>query len=226
MCVPHLLFVFVVFSVPPSSSPPSGAPHTDIFLTYEEVDALPEDKREQFLSLAYQVGENLLCGFAFDREPVPEELIVRQTTIRTPEEQTNTNHHPLTYNIYPSSLLLFALLQENYVNHSCDGNTWYENDHLLIAMRPIRAGEEIFYDYATTEGHSSFSFPQCKCGAANCRGTITGDDWKLPELRAKYGRRFISHILKRIDAENEAKKVDDATSSPTPADNNNAAEHS
>jgi hypothetical protein len=54
----------------------SGAAHTDIFLTYEQINALSPDKKEKWLSLAYQVDDNLMCGFDPDKEPIYEELIV------------------------------------------------------------------------------------------------------------------------------------------------------
>lgn len=149
-----------------------GAPHTDLFLTYEQIHALPADKKEKWLALAYQVDDNLMCGFDPDKEPIYEELI------------------------------------ENYVNHSCDGNAWYNGAELLVAMRDIAAGEEICYDYALTEHHPDFHFPQCLCKKANCRGEITGSDWKLPELQAKYGRHFLPHVLACIDKENERKAAE------------------
>ena len=52
-----------------------GAPHTDVYLTYEQINALPADKKEKWLSLAYQVDSNLMCGFDPEREPLYEELI-------------------------------------------------------------------------------------------------------------------------------------------------------
>lgn len=72
-------------------------------------------------------------------------------------------------------------------------------------MRDIAAGEEIYYDYALTENHPQFSFPQCLCGKSNCRGTITGNDWKLPQLQEQYGRHFLPHVLQSIF---EAKKAE------------------
>ena len=80
----------------------------------------------------------------------------------------------------------------------CVGNAWYEGDALLVAMRDIKAGEEIFYDYALTENHPDFAFPQCLCKSKNCRGRISGNDWQLPELQDKYGRHFLPHVLKSI----------------------------
>ena len=61
----------------------TGAAHTDIYLTYEQINALPADKKEQWLSLAYQVDSNLMCGFDPEREPLYEELIVSRTARNT-----------------------------------------------------------------------------------------------------------------------------------------------
>jgi len=54
---------------------------------------------------------------------------------------------------------------------------------VLAAIRDIQPGEEIAYDYALTEAGSHFTIAQCRCGTALCRGKITGDDWKLPQLQ-------------------------------------------
>lgn len=92
-------------------------------------------------------------------------------------------------------------LKENHVNHSCDGNSWYESDELLVAMRTIKKGEEITYDYALTQGHPEWTLaPKCLCGKKKCRGVVTGNDWKLPELQKRYDGHFLKFIQKRIDA--------------------------
>lgn len=67
-----------------------------------------------------------------------------------------------------------------------DDDTW-------VAWRDIAVDEEVVYDYAASETGESTHMPfSCKCGAAACRGRITGDDCLLPELRAKYGGSFTS----------------------------------
>jgi len=93
-------------------------------------------------------------------------------------------------------LLLAELMKDSFINHSCDGNSWYNGDEKLVACRFIKKGEEITYDYALTESHLSFKL-QCFCGKPNCRGTITGDDWKIEELREKYNGHFLEYINKK-----------------------------
>lgn len=60
----------------------------------------------------------------------------------------------------------------HYINHSCEPNAFMQilYDHILfIALRDIRAGEEITIDYESTL-HSDKK--RCTCGAPSCRGTI------------------------------------------------------
>jgi hypothetical protein len=41
---------------------------------------------------------------------------------------------------------------------------------------------------------------ESRCGTAGCRGTITGVDWKRPEIQRKYDGHFSWFIQRRIDA--------------------------
>jgi hypothetical protein len=56
-------------------------------------------------------------------------------------------------------------------NHSCDPNTAYCGLNLL-AVRDIRAGEELTLDYAACCDETMAAF-QCRCGSPLCRGQIT-----------------------------------------------------
>ncbi len=66
-----------------------------------------------------------------------------------------------------------------WINHSCDPNCEAdeENDRIFIkALRDIRAGEELNYDYGLIidEPYTKklkAEYP-CWCGAPNCRGTL------------------------------------------------------
>ncbi len=92
------------------------------------------------------------------------------------------------------------------VNHSCDPNCGVRlNDgdaFDFVARRPIRAGEEITFDYAM-RNFTIEHFPAvCLCGAANCRGSVTG--WKdLPaDRKAAYGD-LVAPYLRAMDARSE-----------------------
>ncbi len=78
------------------------------------------------------------------------------------------------------------------MNHSCDPNAWFVTDVLMTARRRIRAGEEVTYDYATSE--SEWLNFECACGAASCRGVIRDSDHRLPELRARYAGHRLAYL--------------------------------
>jgi hypothetical protein len=73
------------------------------------------------------------------------------------------------------------------VNHSCAPNAGIVGDCILIALRDIAGGEEIFYDYSTTIDDDPWTLA-CQCGDASCRSTV-GEFRELPaERRLRYLR--------------------------------------
>jgi len=94
-------------------------------------------------------------------------------------------------------LVLPAGQPNHYGNHSCDPNLWWADAYTLVARRPIGAGEEVTSDYATSTGVAGFAM-DCACGSSLCRGVITGEDWRLPELQARYGDHWAPVLLARI----------------------------
>lgn len=88
---------------------------------------------------------------------------------------------------------------EKYMNHSCDPNTWWLDDETMIARRDIKEGEEVTYDYATTEVTIPFEM-NCHCGAANCRGVITNRDHLNIDWQVRFGKHLPHHTLMAIAA--------------------------
>ncbi len=82
------------------------------------------------------------------------------------------------------------------INHSCDANVGFDGQVTYVALHPIPVGEELCHDYSMAR--TGAYRMKCQCSADDCRGVVTGDDWKLPEVQAKYGRYFQPHILARI----------------------------
>ncbi len=76
--------------------------------------------------------------------------------------------------------------ESRWINHSCDANAWVEAGTLnVVALRPLRAGEEVTIDYATVAVAEFVQDPDdyawdpswtfdCLCGSALCRGLIDG----------------------------------------------------
>jgi hypothetical protein len=90
------------------------------------------------------------------------------------------------------------------VNHSCDPNCGVRLNEGqafdFVARRPIAAGQELTFDYAM-RNFTIDHFPAvCLCGAAQCRGSVTG--WKdLPaERKADYGE-LVAPYLRGMDAD-------------------------
>ncbi len=90
-----------------------------------------------------------------------------------------------------------------YINHSCDPNAGIAGTQLMVAMRDIAPGEEVCFDYAMTDGSPYDEF-ECACGAPNCRGRVTGSDWRIPELWQRYDGYFSLYLQRRI---NQLKRV-------------------
>jgi SET domain-containing protein len=90
------------------------------------------------------------------------------------------------------------LEEADYVNHSCDPNAGLSGQVSLVAMRDIAVGEQICYDYATSDGCDYDEF-DCGCGAPTCRGRVTGRDWQLRELWDRYRGHFSPYLQRRID---------------------------
>jgi hypothetical protein len=86
----------------------------------------------------------------------------------------------------------------DWVNHSCEPNAGLIGQIVLVALRNIEVGEEICFDYATSDGSPYDEF-ECGCGSRLCRGHVTGNDWMLPELQERYRGHFSPYIQRRID---------------------------
>ena len=84
----------------------------------------------------------------------------------------------------------------DHVNHSCDPNGVLRGARALESRRPIAAGEEITYDYATSDSTPYDEF-ECRCGARSCRGRVASDDWRRGNLWTAYDGRFSPYLRRR-----------------------------
>jgi SET domain-containing protein len=83
-----------------------------------------------------------------------------------------------------------------FINHSCDPNIGFRGQVVYVAMRDIRAGEELCHDYSM-ERSDNYAL-DCHCGSSRCRGRVTGQDWKLPELQQRYRDYFSIYLDNKI----------------------------
>lgn len=84
-----------------------------------------------------------------------------------------------------------------YINHSCNPNAAIVRYHDLVAIKNIKAGEEITFDYSANEWQDVQSWQawpgywkiKCRCGSAKCRKVIT--DWAfMPKV---WQRKYIKN---------------------------------
>lgn len=85
-----------------------------------------------------------------------------------------------------------------FLNHCCSPNVGVRNNsqggYDFVSLTKIAEGEEIVYDYETTETAFAGQF-QCQCGSPNCRKQLRGF-FALPrKIRERYGA-FIADYLK------------------------------
>ncbi len=144
-----------------------------------------------FASRAFAAGETIR-RIAVLREVTPDAPL-------RPELGERADHCD-----YPDGRVVLVAEPDRRVNHSCDPNAWVRYVGLrgeFVARRAIAAGEEITIDYAINLTGGS-SWP-CRCGAARCRGVVTGDFFALPldiqrEYRPLLAPWFVARHAERL----------------------------
>jgi len=100
----------------------------------------------------------------FSGEPVNKEEINRR--IEGGEERLDD---PLQVN---DDLFLDLNRRSLLINHSCAPNFALRGKADLIAIRDVKKGEEITYDYSATVGTNDDWRMDCNCGTKDCRKRI------------------------------------------------------
>jgi uncharacterized protein len=103
------------------------------------------------------------------------------------------------------------------INHSCSPNTAFKGERELVAIKPIKKGDEIFYDYSATEwtprdyteyNHSMWPM-NCKCGSAHCRKLITCFAYLPKAVQRKYLAGTIQdHIREKLKLPADKQRCD------------------
>lgn len=79
-----------------------------------------------------------------------------------------------------------------YLNHSCNPNAGIKGTKDLVAMRDIKKGEEITYDYAMV-GADDWTL-KCRCGEPGCRKIIG----RYKDLDRKIKQRYSKFVPKWV----------------------------
>lgn len=90
--------------------------------------------------------------------------------------------------------------EDQSLNHSCDPNIWMRDEVTFVARKEIEPEEEITANYSTWSISDTWVMDEpCRCGSVQCRHTITGKDWMLPELQSRYKGHFVPYINEKIE---------------------------
>jgi len=81
---------------------------------------------------------------------------------------------------------------KRYLNHSCEPNCGINGLFKVVAMRDIKKGEELTFDYEMTE--DSDWRMECRCGSELCR-KIIGAYGRMPEETRKKYKGYVSDWL-------------------------------
>ncbi len=87
----------------------------------------------------------------------------------------------------------------DFINHSCEPNAGLDGQVAIVALHRIQPGEEVTIDYAMCDGSAYDEF-ECGCGMPACRGRVTGQDWRIPQLWERYAGHFSPYLERRIKA--------------------------
>ena len=89
-----------------------------------------------------------------------------------------------------------ANAHEKFINHSCNPNGYINFQDLTCrALRLIKKGEEITFNYLTTEWDLANKF-DCECGSLKCHGRIKGFKYLTLEQQKELGP-FLSLFLRK-----------------------------
>jgi hypothetical protein len=92
--------------------------------------------------------------------------------------------------------------EADFLNHSCAPNAGFRGQIMVVAMSMPTGGAQVTFDYAMClhpiDGAARYEMP-CACGAKGCRGVITEDDWKRPDLQRRYDGYFQWFLQEKIE---------------------------
>jgi SET domain-containing protein len=81
----------------------------------------------------------------------------------------------------------------SHINHSCNPNAGIRGMAHMVAMRPIPKGEEITFDYSTTEEDPRWCM-RCNCHQSGCRGEIRSIHFLPRETFERYVPYIPNHF--------------------------------
>jgi hypothetical protein len=101
--------------------------------------------------------------------------------------------------IYPAGLAGEAPDADDVLTGACDPTVWMADAVTLVTRRRVAGGEELTADYAPWEADEAWVVRwACQCRQDDGRRTVSGRDWRRPELQARHRGHFSPLIEARI----------------------------
>ncbi len=99
---------------------------------------------------------------------------------------------------------ILPINETRFINHSCEPNIGFSGAGIFVAMRDIRKGEELTYDYSICDIDNDYII-DCFCGTKSCRSRISGQDIfdENLHLAQKYKGYIPQYVLREIKRRNK-----------------------
>jgi hypothetical protein len=120
---------------------------------------------------------------------------------RTPTRYT-VQSDGMTHVDIPEEYEVEAVLDRFYwrfMNHSCDP-TAVIRDRQVFSLKPIELGQEITFNYNTTEYEMAEPF-SCRCGSSRCGGRVRGFRFLCDEERERLRPWLSDHLLSVLEGD-------------------------
>ena len=103
--------------------------------------------------------------------------------------------------IYQCGIDAYVILTDGsqYMNHSCNPNTWANGDAAFDARLDIAAGDEVTCDYGTFLTDLRWNGMMCHCNSRNCRTRITSRDCLAADIQKTYAGHLPSWVTRFIN---------------------------
>lgn len=134
-------------------------------------------------------GKGLFAQTAYEKDQPIMKLEGRLVSL-SDVEKMNKSQQDNVCQIGAELYLDMTKQQSFFVNHSCNANAGIKILHkqaFLAAIKPIKKGEEITFDYSTTSTDTEDDWQmKCLCGSWNCRKKVSGFSYLKKEEKEYY----------------------------------------
>lgn len=162
----------------------------------------------QLLSLyrVHRAGQIKGHGLFAKRDIFKNEEIIRAVGPKVNSQVSNTLYYSYGIDVLiqvGKDKWVLPNNESRFINHSCEPNLGLLDNGVFVAMKNIKKGEELTFDYATIDVNSKWSIV-CHCDAKSCRGKITSQDLldKKLHLIQRYRGFIANFILKELENRN------------------------